>query len=91
MMVYEFINEYRIEKYDKKYVYVDGIQVSYPSPEVLLMGKKKPLVVEPQPEYDEATQYVQHYYEDGETHITQQWLILDIPQEVIEDESITDA
>lgn len=90
-MYYEFINKYRIEKYDKPYVNVIGLQISHPSPEVLLMAKKKPLVVEPQPEYDEATQYIQHYYEDGETVITQKWEVFDIPEEVIEDESITDA
>ncbi len=90
-MYYKFINEHRIEKYDKPYVNVEGRQISHPSAEVLLMAGIKPLVVEPTPEYDEATQYVSHYYEDGETEITQKWRIYDIPQEVIEDESITDA
>ena len=89
--MYKFINKYRIEKYDKKYVYVDGLQISYPSAEVLLMAGIKPLVVEPTPEYDEATQYLNAYYEDGETEITQRFEVLDIPQEVIEDESIADA
>ena len=91
MKVYEFINEHRIEEYDKPYVFVDGVQISHPSAENLLRAKKKPLVVENIPTHDEVTQYVQHYYEDGETEITQKFEVLDIPQEVIEDESITDA
>lgn len=90
-MMYKFINEYQIEKYDKPYVYVDGIQVSYPSTEVLLMAGIKPLAVEDIPEHDEATQYAAYHYEDGETEITQKWEVLDIPQEVIDDESVTDA
>lgn len=91
MKYYDFIDEHHIKEYNKPYVNVDGLQISHPSHEVLLMAKKKPLVVEPQPEYDEATQHIQHYYEDGETVITQKWEVFDIPEEVIEDESITDA
>lgn len=90
-MYYEFINEHRIEKYDKPYVNVEGRQISYPSHEVLLMGKKKPLVVEDIPTHDESTQYVVHYYVDGETEIIQKWQVYDIPEEVMIDESITDA
>lgn len=89
--MYKFINEYRIEKYEKSYVCIDGLQISYPSTEVLLMAGIKPLVVEEVPTYDEVTQYVSHYYEDDETEITQKWRVYDIPEEVIEDEPITDA
>ena len=88
--MYKFINEHHIEEYKKPYVYVDGLQISHPSAEVLLMAGIKPLVVEDIPTYDEATQYVESYYVDGETEITQKWNVYDIPDEVIDDES-TDA
>ena len=89
--MYKFINEYRIEKYDKPYVNVGNIQISYPSLEVLLMAGIKPLVIEDVPEHDMSTQYAEVYYVDGETEITQKYRVLDIPQEVIIDESIADA
>lgn len=88
--MYKFINEYNIEKYEKKYVYVDNIQISYPSPEVLLMAGIKPLKVEECPVYDEITQFAESYYEDGETEITQKWRIIDI-QGVIDDGSLANS
>lgn len=88
---FRFINEGFIEEYKKPYVYVDGMQVSYPSAETLLMAGIKSLVVEDIPTYDEENQYVESYYVDGETEITQKWNVYDIPtEEVIDDES-TDA
>lgn len=93
MKHYKFISEYYIEEYTNPYVYVGGIQVSYPSPEVLLMAGIKPLVVEEMPEYNEETQYVMQYYVDRETEITQKWNVYDIPTdyEVMDDEPVTDA
>ena len=88
--MYKFINEYNIEKYEKKYVYVDNIQISYPSPEVLLMAGIKPLVVEELPAYDEMTQFAEAYFVDGETEITQKWRIIDI-QGVIDDGSLANS
>ena len=89
---YKFINEHQIERYDKPYVNVAGLQISHPSAEVLLMAGIKPLVVEPTPAYDEAVQYAESYYVDGETEILQKWNVQDIPtEEVTYDESITDA
>ena len=88
---YKFISQNNIEEYKKPYVYVDGLQISYPSKEVLLMAGIKPLVVESVPEHNEDTQYVEPYYVDGEDVITQKWNVYDIPvEEVIDDES-TDA
>lgn len=90
--MYKFINEYQIEEYTKPYVYVDGMQISYPSAEVLLMAGIKPLVVEDTPEYDEATQFIVPYYEDGETQIIQKWNVCDMPtEEVIYDEPIAET
>lgn len=90
MKFYKFINEHYIEEYTKPYVYVDGLQISYPSTEVLLMAGIKPLVVEDEPEYNIETQYAIPYYVDGETEITQKWRVCDI-EEVIEDESVANA
>ena len=86
MKFYKFINEHYIEEYTKPYVYVDGLQISYPSAEVLLMAGIKPLVVEDIPTHNEETQYVAPCYADGETEITQKWSVCDIPEEVIDDE-----
>ena len=85
--MYKFINEHRIESHNKKYVYVDSLQISYPSVEVLLMAGYKPLVVEDIPAHDEATQYAEPYYINGETEVTQKWTIKDIPEGVIDDEN----
>ena len=90
MKFYKFINEHYIEEYTKPYVYVDGLQISYPSAEVLLMAGIKPLAVEDEPEYNIETQYTVPYYVDGETEITQRWKVCDI-EEVIDDESVADA
>lgn len=89
---YKFISQNSIEEYKKPYVYVDDLQISHPSKEVLLMAGIKPLVVKEVPQYDEDAQYIEAYYEDEETQITQKWNVYDIPadEEVIEDES-TDA
>lgn len=85
---YKFISQNNIEEYKKPYVYVDGLQISYPSKEVLLMAEIKPLVIEDIPEHNEETQYIQPYYVDGETEITKTWRVCDVPfvEEVIEDE-----
>ena len=90
MKFYKFINEHYIEEYKKPYVYVDGLQISHPSAETLLMAGIKPLVVEEEPEYNIETQYTFPYYVDGETEITQKWRVCDI-EEVIDDESVADA
>lgn len=86
MKFYKFINKHQIEEYNKRYVYVDGLQVSYPSAEVLLMAGIKPLVIKDMPLYDESAQYIEPYYVDGESEITQEWNVYDIPaEEVIAD------
>ena len=89
-MFCKFINEHRIKIHSKKYVYINGLQISYPSNEVLALAGYKPLVVEDIPAHDEATQYAEPYYIDGETEIIQKWTIKDIPEGVIDDE-IADA
>ena len=88
---YKFINEYYIEEYTKPYVYVDNLQISYPSAEVLLGAGIKPLVVNEVPEHNEETQYVEFYYVDGETEITQKWNVYDYPEDEVIDDEIADA
>ena len=89
--MYQFINEYQIEKYDKPYVNVAGLQISHPSKEVLLMAGIKPLAEEPMPEYDEAVQYAESYYVDGETEILQKWNVYNIPTDEVTYDAVTDA
>lgn len=89
MRFYQFIDEHHIKEYTKKYVIVDGKQISHPSAETLLKADIKPLVVEDMPQMTE-TQYAEHYYVDGDTEIVQKWNVYDIPKEVIDDE-IADA
>lgn len=88
MKFYKFINEHYIEEYTKPYVYVDDVQISYPSAEILLRADIKPLIVEEVPEYNEDTQYVESYYVETDTEIIQKWNVYDYPNdEVIEYES----
>ena len=78
MKFYQFINEHNIKKYTKKYVIVDGKQISHPSEDTLLKAGIKPLVEGPMPEYDEYTQYLEPYYVDGDTEITKKWRIIEV-------------
>ena len=78
-MMYRYIDEYTIEKWDEKYVILDGKQISYPSDDVLLQAGIKPLVEDEMPVYDEATQFIVEYYEDTDTAIIKHWRVEDIP------------
>lgn len=91
MKHYKIISRYAVQEYTKPYVYVEGRQVSYPSAEVLAMAGIKPLTIEAEPEYDATKQYTTPYYEEGEECILQKWEVFDIPEGVIEDESVADA
>lgn len=87
-MMYKYIDERSIEKWDEKYVILDGKQISYPSDDVLLQAGIKPLIEDEMPVYDEATQYIVEYYEDTDTAIIKHWRVEDIPpiEEVAIDE-----
>lgn len=91
MRFYQFIDEHNIKEYTKKYVIVDGKQISHPSAETLLKAGIKPLVVEDMPTYNEETQYAEAYYVDGDAEITKKWNVYDMPEEVINDDEIADA
>lgn len=86
----KFIDEKHVEIHNKNYVCVNGLQISYPSKEVLAQAEYKPLVVEDIPTHDEATHYAEPYYVNGEPEVTQKWTIKDIPKGVINNE-IADA
>ena len=92
-MMYRYIDEHVIEKWDEKYVILDGKQISYPSDDVLLQAGIKPLIEDETPVYDEATQYIVEYYEDTNTAIIKHWRVEDIPpiEEVDMDEQFEDA
>ena len=88
MKYYKLINKYSVEEYTKPYVYVEGVQISNPSKEILAMANIKPLTVDDEPVYDAEKQWLIPYYEDGEQCITQRWKVEDIPpiEEVVTDE-----
>lgn len=92
-MMYKYIDEHTIEKWDEKYVILDGKQISYPSDDVLLRAGIKPLIEDEMPVYDEETQYIVEYYEDTDTAIIKHWRVEDIPpiEEVDMDEQFADA
>jgi hypothetical protein len=81
MRRYKFIDNYNIEVYDKKYVILDGKQISYPSDEAFLRAGIKPLSVTEYPEYNRSTHRLTPYYEDMENHILKTWVIEEIPEE----------
>ena len=92
--MYRFIDEYTVTKWEEKYVILNGKQISYPSPELLLQAGIKPLIEDDVvPVYDEATQMLIEYYEDAATAIIKHKRVEDIPsiEEAIEDEQIEDA
>ena len=92
-MMYKYIDEHTIEKWDEKYVILDGKQISYPSDDVLLQAGIKPLIEDEMPVYDETTQYIVEYYENTDTAIIKHIRIEDIPpiEEVDMDEQFEDA
>jgi hypothetical protein len=90
MRFYQFIDEHNIKEYTKKYVIVDGKQISHPSAETLLKAGIKPLVIEDMPQMTE-TQYAEPCYIDNDTEIVQKWRIVDIPVEEVIDDEVTDA
>ena len=92
-MMYRFIDEYSIEKWNEKYVILDGKQISYPSDDVLLQAGIKPLIEDEIPVYDEETQYIIECYEDTITTIIKHWRVEDMPpiEEVDMNEQFEDA
>ena len=92
-MMYRYIDEHTIEKWDEKYVILDGKQISYPSDDVLLQAGIKPLIEDEMPVYYEDTQFLVEYYEDTDTAIIKHWRVEDIPpiEEVDMNEQFADA
>ena len=81
MMRYKFIDNANIERYDKKYVVLNGKQISYPSDEIFLQAGIKPLIIDGLPEFDRNTCRCVPYYEDSENHIIKKWVVEEIPEE----------
>ena len=78
MKLYRFISEDRIERYDKGYVYLDGVQISNPSLDTLLKAGVKPLEECEMPAYSEGTQFIQPYYVNKDNTIVKEWKVCDI-------------
>ena len=91
--LYEFINENYIQEWDKRYVILDGKQISYPSEDILKEAGIKTLVEDEIPVFDGMTQWVMEYYENTDDAIIKHWRVEDIPSmgEVVEDEQITNS
>lgn len=83
MKLYKFISEDRIERYDKKYVYLNGVQISNPSIDILAQADIKPLEEGVKPAYNEETQFVQPYYINNTNVITREWKVCDIKFEEV--------
>ena len=81
MKLYRFINEERIERYNKKYVYLDGVQISNPSLETLARANIKPLGEGETPAYNEETQFIQPYYVNKDNVILREWKVCNIQEE----------
>lgn len=90
MKYYRYISETQVELYDKKYVVVDGKQISHPSSETLLKAGIKPLTEGTMPTYNEETHFVEPYYVENDTEIVKQYRVYEYTEEVIDDE-IADA
>lgn len=91
MKLYKFISEDRIERYDKKYVYLDGVQISNPSLDTLLKANIKPLEEGVKPDYNEEIQLVQPYYVNKDNTIKREWKVCDIQFEEVTDDEFTSA
>lgn len=81
MKLYKFISEDRVERYEKKYVYLNGVQISNPSIDVLAQADIKPLEEAVIPQHNEETQFVQPYYINNTNVITKEWKVCDIQLE----------
>ena len=81
-MLAKFIDNKRIERY-RGYVIIDGTTYVNNEEKAREAGFKD-LVIEPEPEYDHDTEWLDYYYEDGEV-ITQKYEIKPIePIEEVE-------
>ncbi len=81
-MLAKYKSEKQIERY-RGYVIIDGTTYVNNEEKAREAGFKD-LVIEPEPEYDRDTEWLDYYYEDGEV-ITQKWEIKPIePIEEVE-------
>ena len=81
-MLAKYINNKQIERY-RGYVIIDGITYANNEEKAREAGFKD-LVIEEQPEFNPDTEWLDHYYEDGEV-ITKKWEVKPIePIEEVE-------
>lgn len=79
-MLYKFIDEHTIKKYDGKHIHYNGMIHTNPPVEVLKAVGYKELEKNEPPEYDPETQYLEATYKSGKT-ITVTYKIHDIEVE----------
>lgn len=88
MELYKFINEFKIEKFDKGFIVIDNMIYTNPKEEQLRSIGYKDLIEVEQPEYDYGTQYLVRKYADGDTSITVVYEVKEIPpiEDIIEED-----
>ena len=91
MKLYKFISEERVERYDKRYVYLNGVQISNPSLETLAQANIKPLEEDELPVFNEETQFLQPYYADRGDVIIRKWKVCDIQFEEVTSDEFTET
>ena len=80
-ILYEFINDYHIERWTKSYVILNGKQISHPTEDILKQLNIKRLKIDGIPDYDNSTHRLSEYYENTDDFIVKKWRIEEIPEE----------
>ncbi len=68
----------------------DGSLIVNPTEEMLQAAGYYPLLIDAEPDYDEATQYLEAYYTQEATAIRQSWRIFQLPPEPEAEPTIAD-
>ena len=79
MELYKFINEYKIEKFNKEFVVIDNVIYTNPQEEHLRVLGYKDLIGAEEPEYDYGTQYLLKKYIEGDTSISIVYEVKELP------------
>jgi hypothetical protein len=85
-MLYKYIGEHCVEKFNGDFVVVDNVVYTNPQEEHLKMAGYKELKSAEIPEYNPESQYVEMTYKDGKNSITEICEIKDFPDLFITEE-----
>ena len=83
--MYKFINEHRIEKFNKGFVIIDDRIYANPTEETLKKAGYKKLVEAEIPEYNPEMQYLMKRYTDGDV-ITAEYEVVEYGNQTEPDE-----